>query len=397
MAEIKVIIGENGQGKTRYLLDYFNEHIDSEHMAIISNSLINPFPYIPGRKLSYYGLRSSNVRKTNIFSRDINSYFINFIKKDALRGLLKLCKLIGFSDEIIIRQEPLFNIKKNEYNKYNNRYDFIMTTSYYGENIYKKFPFSPIELSHSFVEKYAPYINKACDFHLTYNDSEQENQSFRDHLDYENEVHSQLSLPNIVRLFKTRIFVKKNNITFPIEHASSGELYILSLGLFIQDFLDKENNGLSKVILIDEPENSLHPKRQKDYINYLIGFIEYHDVKIIIATHSPFITMKKNDYIEDISLYSIKNGVISHITNEEQNNNIEQIYYELFGLLTPKNRYLSDYCNKIVRRVAERKMRFSDAYRVINSMKDVAFDEKQENFLYDIIKLLEEVHGGLND
>lgn len=46
MAKIDVILGDNGQGKTRHLLNYFSENIERKHFAIISNSIINPFPLL---------------------------------------------------------------------------------------------------------------------------------------------------------------------------------------------------------------------------------------------------------------------------------------------------------------------------------------------------------------
>lgn len=397
MTEIKVILGENGQGKTRYLLNYFNENVHCEHIAVVSNSIINPFPLIRENSHHYYGLRSRNNHTQNVSSRNINDYFVRLITDNSLRGLLSLCKLIGYDDEILVRREPLYRIKKIEGD--NNLYhDSELAYTPYGKERYKHLQPYRRQLNRGILEKYASYIEKSHDYYLAYNDNGRENQSFNDHIKYENEVSLNLGLGRFRPLFANRVFVSKNNKSFPIENASSGELYMLSFGLFLRKFLDERKNNLPKVILIDEPENSLHPKWQRKYIEFLIGFLGYNDdIKVIIATHSPFITMENDFYSADFSLCGIQDGVIFDTNHRQKNNNIEQVYYELFGILTPKNRYLSDYCNKLVRGVAEKRILFNDAHMAISGMKSVAFDRKQYDFLNDVINLLEKVHGDLND
>lgn len=46
------------------------------------------------------------------------------------------------------------------------------------------------------------------------------------------------------------------------------------------------------MILIDEPELSLHIAWQKDFIEDLSNIIKNKKINVIIATHSPYITGK---------------------------------------------------------------------------------------------------------
>jgi AAA15 family ATPase/GTPase len=171
------------------------------------------------------------------------------------------------------------------------------------------------------------------------------------HLDLEREIKHNIKSLRLHSLFKTEFFFKKDNISFPLEHASSGELNILALGLFYCNFLGSDNSlDFPKTILIDEPENSLHPKWQREYIGFLQGFIGYKEnVDVIIATHSPLIAMDNYNYAKRIDLMEVIDGNLYPIQHNSQHNNIEQIYYELFKLLTPKNRFLSDYCNNLLK------------------------------------------------
>lgn len=396
MAKIEVILGDNGQGKTRHLLNYFSENIKRKHFAIISNSIINPFPILKINNPNYYRLRSRKEIREEYLSRSINDYFVSLIKDNSLRGLLRLCKMIGYSDEIVIRREPLYEIRKIDENFYPyNSHELFFTP--FGRDRHKHLSDFSRPVTNGIVEEYGHYIGMSRDFRLEYNDNNVLAQSLFDHLKMEEEIRKTLGMSFFRPLFQNRVYVRKRYGYFPLESASSGELYLLSCGLFLNKFLEDHQTNLPKVILIDEPENSLHPKWQKKYIEFLIGFMGYNDnTKVIIATHSPFITMETDFYSSEISLFNIEDGNLYLADHKNKNNNIEQVYYELFGVLTPKNRYLSDYCSKLVRDVAESKVMYDVAKSDISAKRNVAFDEKQRAFLNDVLALLEKVHGDLN-
>lgn len=77
-----------------------------------------------------------------------------------------------------------------------------------------------------------------------------------------------------------------------IQSMSSGELQILILFTVLK-FNDAINN--SKVIILDEPELSLHPKWQEDFMS-AIEVLTPKDTQIIIATHSPLIVGENKKY-----------------------------------------------------------------------------------------------------
>lgn len=64
------------------------------------------------------------------------------------------------------------------------------------------------------------------------------------------------------------------------EGQSNGELAFD----FFQDYIE-----INSLILLDEPENSLSPKLQKDLSDMLINYARFLGCQFIIATHSPFI------------------------------------------------------------------------------------------------------------
>ena len=105
-------------------------------------------------------------------------------------------------------------------------------------------------------------------------------------------------------------FQNDNNKKFKISELSTGEQTLLSkvLYLFLKEYKDK-------IILIDEPELSLHPKWQNQILKVYENFAtnEENNCQIIIATHSPHIIgSAKAEYIrllkkEDDRVVAIEN------------------------------------------------------------------------------------------
>jgi len=85
----------------------------------------------------------------------------------------------------------------------------------------------------------------------------------------------------------------KNKNIFTIDELSTGEKTLLSkiMYLYFKDYNDK-------VILIDEPELSLHPSWQNKVLKIYENFAFKNNCQIIIATHSPHIIgSAKNEYL----------------------------------------------------------------------------------------------------
>lgn len=78
------------------------------------------------------------------------------------------------------------------------------------------------------------------------------------------------------------IFLKKQGTEIPLERASSGEIQLLTTLAFIASHITERT-----AILIDEPENSLHPRWQRSYIDRLFDLFQSSEPKVIIATHAP--------------------------------------------------------------------------------------------------------------
>ena len=90
-------------------------------------------------------------------------------------------------------------------------------------------------------------------------------------------------------------FITKNNETLPLTELSSGEQQEVVL-LF--ELLFKVEPGT--LVLIDEPEISLHVAWQKEFLSDLIKITELQKINTIIATHSPQIINDRWDLTVDL-------------------------------------------------------------------------------------------------
>ena len=92
-----------------------------------------------------------------------------------------------------------------------------------------------------------------------------------------------------------RVIDNDDNSTIPLSDLSSGEQHELVL---IYELLFKVSEGA--VILIDEPELSLHVSWQKKFIEDLQKIQSLKPLKVIIATHSPQIIHDKWELVQQL-------------------------------------------------------------------------------------------------
>lgn len=76
------------------------------------------------------------------------------------------------------------------------------------------------------------------------------------------------------------IFQTKSH-TYSEAFAGSGELSVVNLILAIEKMED------FSLLLLDEPETSLHPGAQRELLNYLLDRINEKKLQVVISTHSP--------------------------------------------------------------------------------------------------------------
>jgi predicted ATPase len=94
---------------------------------------------------------------------------------------------------------------------------------------------------------------------------------------------------------KGLVFTTKNGLVLSLENLSSGEQHELVL---FYDLLFRVNPG--SLVLIDEPELSLHVVWQDQFLKDLQRVRFHADADIILATHSPDIINDRRDLIVEL-------------------------------------------------------------------------------------------------
>ena len=149
---------------------------------------------------------------------------------------------------------------------------------------------------------------KREDLFEEYLDAKYSHFQFKSMADYE-----QLKKVNYARGNSQSKFVRKNLMDNVREH-SNGE----SAFLYFSDKI--KENGL---YLLDEPENSLSPKRQQELLRFLEDSARFFGCQFIIATHSPFLLSMKGAKIYDMDENPVDVKKWTELENVRE-------YYEFF-------------------------------------------------------------------
>ena len=176
------------------------------------------------------------------------------------------------------------------------------------------------------------------------------------------------------------IFTNSAGDKFDINELSSGEKQ-----LFLRTLAIKMLNPENSIILIDEPELSLHPKWQQRIVDVYrkIG----KNNQIIIATHSPHIlgSVKK----ENIMLLDKDDeGKIVVRTGDELYDSYgqptERILEDIMGLKTTRNQEIFDKLEKIREMVNEDKYETDDFKKEYGDLKEILGTMDEDIMLIDM-------------
>ena len=75
----------------------------------------------------------------------------------------------------------------------------------------------------------------------------------------------------------------KQGITYWADELSEGTLYFLALLCIINQ------PNPPKLLLLEEPEKGIHPRRIHEVINFICRLVAEKDIQVIMTTHSPLL------------------------------------------------------------------------------------------------------------
>ena len=86
------------------------------------------------------------------------------------------------------------------------------------------------------------------------------------------------------------------------EEVSEGVLYFLALLCIVHQ------PDPPKLLLLEEPEKGIHPRRIKEVMDFIFELARLRDIQIILTSHSPYVVDHFADIPECISVFNREDG-----------------------------------------------------------------------------------------
>lgn len=138
---------------------------------------------------------------------------------------------------------------------------------------------------------------------LSHNDVNRFNQLKRDLAECVGNIVSVSTPPDpaISGSLKMKFFDIQGN-EFWAEEVSEGVLYFLALLCIVHQ------PNPPKLLLLEEPEKGIHPRRIREVMNFIFELAHLRDIQIILTSHSPYVVDHFADIPECISVFDRENG-----------------------------------------------------------------------------------------
>jgi predicted ATPase len=98
-------------------------------------------------------------------------------------------------------------------------------------------------------------------------------------------------------------------VTYWADELSEGTLYFLALLCIINQ------PNPPKLLLLEEPEKGIHPRRIFEVIQFILRLSEEKDVQIIMTTHSPIVVDMFKDMPESVFIFDKDDEGATHVKN----------------------------------------------------------------------------------
>ena len=383
--DLIVLAGVNGSGKTTILeaiKDFFNN-----------------------KNINFGDIEKSNV--------NLKIFFEDF-EKNNIEEAEKNCK-----DKYEHKLKELFYaLRDYEYNRKNNGEYYSDLIANFFENP-PKIIYVPAENKFEEIQTYSTTLSKEYEFINTINsnvirDIPSYIATRRNYLatieedltmkEITNKVVNEINgIFDILELDVKLKGFSKNEKTMPVFENSAGEEFDindLSSGekqLFLRTLSIKMLEPKNSIILIDEPELSLHPKWQQKIIEVYKKIGENN--QIIVATHSPHIlgsVSNENIFI----LYRNENGKIEAKTGDELYSSygqpVNRVLKDIMGLKSVRTPKIDRDIQELRKLVDENKYETDEFIEKYNKLLKILGNTDEDLFLIDMdIKMKQKVNSNV--
>ncbi|WP_171029979.1 ATP-binding protein [Enterobacter sp. MF024] len=407
-----IIVGKNGVGKSRLLNDVINAHLSNKKESVksafptkiiaVSTSVFDRFPLLNRPRAStsisnhfyvYSGVRSqfgSGVMKLiNSVGGALVNNFLNSIETDR-ENTAQIFNFLEFKDEFSLAFRIHHYRIKNLMEQLNENNDEVIRLGGLVELVWSRKEAEEMivcleEISNYFL--FSDVFEKRSDIRWILDFDNSKKKCSVKGVEVEDVILTKLLKLvnlNIVSIFDVNILKKKIG-SVSLKRASSGEQCMFSTLFSIAGSIKD-----GALVVIDEPEISLHPEWQEKYIEILSEvFSHYQGCHFIIASHSPQIISRlksKNSYVLSLHLNKLFNA--EHFVKKSS----DFLLAEIFDSPGYKNEYITRVALNVFAKVKSKKIFDHDDVIAINKLKEFKVYLEKEDPVYELITSLEEMY-----
>lgn len=183
--------------------------------------------------------------------------------------------------------------------------------------------------------------------------------------DHRFHLAQQLVRARLLEMREVSFIRKASGRYVDIDEASSGELAIITTMLGVASSIDDRS-----LILLDEPEISLHPAWQTDYVRRLTDtFGAFSGCHFVLATHSATLVAGAHPEKSNIIDMEIING---NGRETMSGKSADEVLVRTFGVAQDGNLYLRQLLVEALRLVADQRARDPQFREVLKELRNVA-------------------------
>ncbi|WP_281234839.1 AAA family ATPase [Flavobacterium gelatinilyticum] len=415
---ISLIVGNNGTGKSRVLskiarffleksktsnskssLDLvFEYNRIPQKIIALTNSGSDKFPidesfrpskyslgttYFKDFKYNYLGTRSkaNSFSNKSLMNRALDILFESYSELDVSRNYRHIFDYLDYEPVIKLDYKVTSRIFNTAYAEITP--DYLFT---YVNELNDNFRFRTYGPGRT-MEIIGDKMEEICDFLNSYRKGKGElvinfsakniNRILIDNSKYIDNVQSYklitiLKQLDIIRNIQIKVY-KKGGSEFNFNDASSGEANILSTLIALIPVV--QDNSL---VLIDEPEISLHPLWQSQYIDLINKiFSNFKGCHIIIASHSHFLVTDLPPQQSSVIMLRNKKGLIKSERIEEPTYgwSAEEILYTVFNVKTVRNHFIESDLIDLLGLISDKSDDLDKIKKLLKSIKSLSISE----------------------
>lgn len=363
--QVTILVGPNGAGKSNFLRELASNLRHSRNLAVISNTAYDRF-------LGMRGIKRISAGRANRSPKTVVKFAVADTLNDPDSRFYQITKVLDYCG---YRNRIGFKVKLKSPRQHLDP-DVLLRLGGVSEDV---------DLATSY------FVNRFGAPEIYWVGDRQRLLSYSQGREFASVLRLEKNLRKAGYLSDIEVYLqKRDGQTIELLNASSGELSLISSLLFLI-----ANSDAAPLVLVDEPENSLHPNWQREYVDKLLSALEYRDATIVIATHAPLIVTgalaKAREIVSVFQIDGQKSQKIDLKSSELSTESIEEILWRAFDVITPASHYVSEELSNILRKLEKGEINEHTALSRIDGMEQQSFDDGQRDFFEAVRRLVNQV------